>query len=480
MGLTNNLGKLSNMITSTGSAVGIGTTSPTTLLQLSTARTNGTNVNVLTISDTTSGTQTVGFGTRIQYLSNGTAVQAAIGLEQGGTGTNNESQIGFYTQNTAGALTRQVTISSTGNVGIGNASPDALLRIDSNVASTSNNMLYLYNSDYTATTRTFIRVRNNITSGSSYSSYFGQGVDHKTYIIANDTSRNDIVINGDNGYVGIGTNDPQSKFDVTNVVSTAYDGSNTLTSGQSMRIANTSTTSGVAANLLFIATGAGGGNGIGTISGVNTGTGSLSLAFATRDSGGSVAERMRITNYPSSATLGNGGVMKLLGTGTNSAYTELQFYTYNGPTNQPPVSIGIIKTDNGGYENGEFYIATKATNANTAPIERLRVLSGGNLRFSNVPADYWQLDSYQSISIATGGNIVLSSFSGVVIVNNWTNGQCAIWVCGGGVTSLFASANSGSTGTMAYNGTYNGYQFTANYGATASYGVFAIRTRPGA
>jgi hypothetical protein len=106
-------------------------------------------------------------------------------------------------------------VSSSGNVGIGTISPDALLRIDSNVASTANNMLYLYNSDYTATTRTFIRVRNNITAGSTYSSYFGQGVDHKTYIIANDTSRNDIVINGDNGNVGIGTNSPAELLEVS-------------------------------------------------------------------------------------------------------------------------------------------------------------------------------------------------------------------------------------------------------------------------
>ena len=91
-------------------------------------------------------------------------------------------------------------------------------------------------------------------------------------------------------------------------------------------------------------------------------------------------ERMRITSNASSATLGSGGVMKLLGTsGAVGVYTELQFYTYNAPTNEPPVSLGIIKTDNGGYENGEFYIATKATNANTAPVERMRITSGGAL-----------------------------------------------------------------------------------------------------
>jgi hypothetical protein len=102
------------LFVSSSGQVGIGTITPSTLLQVTTARTNGTNVNILTLSDTTTGSQTVGFGARIQYLSNTTSVQAAIGLEQGGSGTNNESQISFYTQNTAAALTKQLTIGSTG------------------------------------------------------------------------------------------------------------------------------------------------------------------------------------------------------------------------------------------------------------------------------------------------------------------------------------------------------------------------------
>jgi hypothetical protein len=111
-----------------------------------------------------------------------------------------------------GAAVRMVISGS--NVGIGTSNPDALLRIDTNVASTANNMLYLYNADFTSTTRTFIRIRNNISAGSTYSTYIGQGVDKKTYIIANDTSRNDFVINGDDGYIGIGTKNPSSKVTI--------------------------------------------------------------------------------------------------------------------------------------------------------------------------------------------------------------------------------------------------------------------------
>lgn len=89
--------------------------------------------------------------------------------------------------------------------------------------------------------------------------------------------------------------------------------------------------------------------------------------------------RIQIPATSTSATLGNGGTLKVIGNGTTNGYTELQFYTYNAPTNKPPVSLGIIKTDNGGYENGEFYIATKASNADVAPTERMRISSNGGL-----------------------------------------------------------------------------------------------------
>jgi hypothetical protein len=98
----------------TNKRLGIGTSSPSTLLQVNTARTNGTNVNVLTLSDSLTGVSTPGFGLRIVGTSNTGAVVSAIGLENGGTGTNNESQISFYTQNVAGGLTKQLTIGSAG------------------------------------------------------------------------------------------------------------------------------------------------------------------------------------------------------------------------------------------------------------------------------------------------------------------------------------------------------------------------------
>jgi hypothetical protein len=62
------------------------------------------------------------------------------------------------------------------------------------------------NTDYTAGTKSFIRVRGQVNAGGSYSSYFGQGQDGRTYIIANNSARGgDIAISGDDGTVFMGS-----------------------------------------------------------------------------------------------------------------------------------------------------------------------------------------------------------------------------------------------------------------------------------
>lgn len=97
----------------------------------------------------------------------------------------------------------------TGSIGVA-TNPVYALDILSAASSSANIQAQFYNSDYGSGVRNFIRVRNGISIGSTFSSYFGQGQDGKTYIIANDLSRNDFVINGNNGYVGLGTSSPTS------------------------------------------------------------------------------------------------------------------------------------------------------------------------------------------------------------------------------------------------------------------------------
>ena len=219
-----------------GGNVGIGTTNPAFPLEVylnsSTAYTSTSRGNVMRLYNPNSSSNIF------------------VGIELGGAGPSNDGLAGinavvtsagsaaltFYTRDNS-TFGEKMRISSTGNVGIGITNPESPLHVASNVASANNSLLYLYNSDFTSTTRTFVRVRNNISVGSTYSSYFGQGADGKTYIIANDTSRNDIVIKGDNGYVGIGTNNPQALLEISdsssNTLMKVRNNSNANTTGKS-------------------------------------------------------------------------------------------------------------------------------------------------------------------------------------------------------------------------------------------------------
>jgi len=94
--------------------VGIGVNTPSTLLHINTtARTSGTNVNMITLSDTVTGVQTSGYGKRIISTSNNGSSVSAIAFEEDG-GTNNDTAIVFYTQHTANALTERMSIRRTG------------------------------------------------------------------------------------------------------------------------------------------------------------------------------------------------------------------------------------------------------------------------------------------------------------------------------------------------------------------------------
>jgi hypothetical protein len=153
--------------------------------------------------------------------------------------------------------------------------------------------------------------------------------------------------------VGIGTITPGSKFDVTNTLGTAYDASNTLVSGQTMRISNLSTSSSIASTLLFIATGGGGGNGLGSISGVNTATGSLALTFGTRDSGGSVTERARITsggNLLVGTTTDGGARLQVVG----SFAQQIRFGTNTSVYTNISMGTGFTTFDSIGGDSGAY------------------------------------------------------------------------------------------------------------------------------
>jgi hypothetical protein len=244
-------------------------------------------------------------------------------------------------------------VSSSGIVGIGTTSPKAPLHIYSSNQNVASDLATSY-------TNAKFRLEPYYTSGVGIS--MGLISPNTTYL---QSAYNDgltpapFSIQPYSGSVGIGNITPLASLDIYLPSIGAYFRGGSDNVGRQLKISSATTTNAGDTHIID----------------AQSGTGVLQISTTS-------TPRVYIPANGSSATLGGGGILKIIGSGTNSGYTELQFYTYNGPTNQPPVSIGIIKTDNGGYENGEFFIATKATNANTAPVERLRISSTGNLNFN--------------------------------------------------------------------------------------------------
>jgi hypothetical protein len=179
MGLTNNLGKLSNMITSTGSAVGIGTSSPIGKFNV----VAGTNLSLVV--------QDSGLADTIElssYSSGGGLRQMLIGA----------SNLLFYTGTAGGgSSTEKMRITTSGNVGIGESAPSCKLDI---VGSSS-----------AANTFGILTLRNSSSAGIS----IGASGTSYGWIQANiyGSGAANIAINANGGNVGIGT-DPGTKLDV--------------------------------------------------------------------------------------------------------------------------------------------------------------------------------------------------------------------------------------------------------------------------
>ena len=85
--------------------------------------------------------------------------------------------------------------------------------------------------------------------------------------------------------------------------------------------------------------------------------------------------------------------------------------------------------------------------------------------------------SNNMLPVVIGGTVDLPNMSGIIIVNNYTNGNAAIFLASNGATVVVASIGA-QYGTLAYNATIKGYTWTNNYPtATATVALILIKTR---
>jgi hypothetical protein len=104
-------------------------------------------------------------------------------------------------------------------------------------------------------------------------------------------------------------------------------------------------------------------------------------------------------------------------------------------------------------------------------------LNGSFLNNAAVGIDTFTIDTMQGYqTIANNGYVDFGGMSGILFVNNWSNGGVTIWLMGGGNTAALGSVIA-QVGTAHHNPGVGGYRWCNNYGSTANFGFQVFRTR---
>jgi hypothetical protein len=135
----------------------------------------------------------------------------------------------------------------------------------------------------------------------------------------------------------------------------------------------------------------------------------------------------------------------------------------------------------GRYEQFNGYHAWYGDDAGAAgaytPTARMYLFSSGVLQFPATNFGAPQISNVYATSLANGATVDFSSFSGMILVSNWTIGSVGLWITGGGVVVLVSSVGS-SFGAVTFVPGIDGYRFTNNTGSTLTFSFTAIRYRP--
>jgi hypothetical protein len=93
----------------------------------------------------------------------------------------------------------------------------------------------------------------------------------------------------------------------------------------------------------------------------------------------------------------------------------------------------------------------------------------------------YSIDSSTAYTVANGASIDFPTFSGLIVINNHTNGWIGVYICGGGgAPTTVSTIGTGPAMTMSFVSAIGGYRATNAYGSTANFGIFTVRTRSAA
>ena len=190
-----------------------------------------------------------------------------------------------------------------------------------------------------------------------------------------------------------------------------------------------------------------------------------------------------------------------VGIGTTSPQTILHITTADQSTNRLRIqntgasggNFDIVGGNPGASNIGlAFYDVTNAATrmyvnssgnvgiGTVSPASKLDV--AGTITVSAAAGNYTIDTSGAAVSVANGGTVNFSNASGMLLVNNHSNGFASIYLMGGGNVSTPGTQTyaGGAVGAVTYNAGINGYTWTNNTGSTATVGFMFFRTRTAA
>ena len=208
-----------------GGDVGIGTT-PSYKLDVNGSqrwifRNNSSEVTDLLVS-----TESANSKSKLSFLWYGSET-AALKFKRGGDSTGGEIEL--WTQQEGSSIAQRLTINTSGNVGIGTTSPEALLHLSQ--ASTGGNGAFIFvDNPASSTLGNTAGIRFATNAGASFSGYgsfiqavntnAGNGAEALTFGTWDGASRSERMRINSNGDVGIGLTNPGAILDVSHTAGT--------------------------------------------------------------------------------------------------------------------------------------------------------------------------------------------------------------------------------------------------------------------